>query len=270
MFTPTKKINLSDIHHYYRKKEPIVALTAYDALMSRLADEVGIHLILVGDSLGMTVLGYKHTLFVTLEQSLHHSAAVVRGVKQAMVIGDMPFLSFQVNPDESLRNAGRYLQEAGCDGVKLEGGKVIAGTIRRLVDSGIPVMGHIGLLPQKILLDGIYRKHGKSKEEAQALEDDARALEDAGVFAIVLEGIPDALSQKITQNLSIPTIGIAAGPHCSGQIQVMHDILGLFESFVPKHSKRYLNLAEEIRNAFKIYTNEVKNRDFPPDKSQRT
>jgi 3-methyl-2-oxobutanoate hydroxymethyltransferase len=260
-----QKTSVRHLHKLYRDRVPIVALTAYDTLFARLMDEMGADLILVGDSLGMTMLGYSSTIPVTLTQSLHHTAAVVRGTKRAMVIGDMPFLTYQVNQDEALRNAGRYLQEAGADGVKLEGGRATAPAIRRLVSCGIPVLGHIGILPQSVLAEGGYRVHGRTPEEAQAMLDDARAVEDAGAFAVVLEGMPVDLARRITDELGIPTIGIGAGPGCSGQIQVVHDILGLFEEFVPKHTKRFANLAAEIRTALGEYAQEVREHRFPAD-----
>jgi 3-methyl-2-oxobutanoate hydroxymethyltransferase len=260
-----RKLTLRDWRKLHQDGQRLVVLTAYDYVTARLADEAGIHLLLVGDSLGMTVLGYPNTLAVTLEQSLHHTAAVVRGTRRALVIGDMPFLSYHVSADEAVRHAGRYLQEAGADGVKLEGGRTMAPTVRRLVDCGIPVMGHIGLQPQKVISDGGYRVHGRTPEEAAALLDDARALQDAGAFAIVLEGLPRALAGEITRAIQIPTIGIGAGPECSGQVQVVHDILGLFEDFVPKHTKRYAHLAQTMREVFAQYRDEVQRGEFPGD-----
>ncbi len=258
-----KSIGVREIRRLYRDGEKITAATAYDAAMARLADEAGIDMLLVGDSLGMTMLGYKTTLPVTLRQSLHHTAAVVRGSKRAMVVGDMPFLTYQVSPERALLNAGRYLQEAGAAAVKLEGGERIAETIARLVNSGIPVLGHIGILPQSVLAEGGYRIHGRSDEEAASLLLDARAVEQAGAFAVVLEGLPRKLSARITETLTIPTIGIGAGPECSGQIQVMHDLLGLFKDFVPKHCKRYADLGQAARDAFQKYRNEVREGVFP-------
>jgi 3-methyl-2-oxobutanoate hydroxymethyltransferase len=260
---PDKKLTVRTIQQLYRDGTNIVALAVYDALMGRLADEEDVHMVLVGDSMGMTVLGYDNTLPVTLAQSLHHTAAVVRGVKRALVIGDMPFLSFQINPDEALRNAGRYLQEAGADGVKLEGGRTVAGTVSRLADCGIPVVGHIGILPQRVKAEGGYRVQGKSKNAAESLCDDALALQEAGAFSIILEGIPAALAKHITETLDVPTIGIGAGPDCNGQIQVAHDILGLFEDWAPKHSKQYANLAHDVRSVFKQFADDVQNKRFP-------
>lgn len=262
------KMSLRELWRMRASDEKIVALTAYDALLARLADESGAHLILVGDSLGMTVLGYKTTIPVTLEQSLHHTAAVVRGTRRALVIGDMPFMTYQITPEEALRNAARYLQEAGADGVKLEGGEATAPTVARLVGAGIPVLGHIGILPQRVMAEGGYRLHGRTESEARQLERDALALQAAGTFAIVMEGMPAKLAAKITKKLTVPTIGIGAGVGCSGQIQVVYDILGLFEDFVPKHTKRYANLAREVRQALKSYSTDVAAGTFPgPEQS---
>jgi len=259
------KLGVRDLWRLHREGQPIVALTAYDYTMARLVDEADVHLLLVGDSLGMTMLGYPTTIPVTLEQSLHHTAAVVRGAQRAMVVGDMPFLTCQVTLEDSLRNAGRYLQEAGADGVKIEGGRAIAPTVARLVGAGIPVLGHIGILPQSVLAEGGYHVRGRAPEEAESLLADARALADAGAFAVVLEGLPAELGRRITEAIPVPTIGIGAGPHCSGQIQVIHDILGLFEAFVPKHAKRYAELATMARDAIRCYRDEVADGRFPAD-----
>lgn len=260
-----RKLTPADIRRKAEKGEVIVAVTAYDALMGRLVDECGVDLVLVGDSLGMTVLGYRNTIPVTLEQSLHHTAAVTRGVRRAVVVGDMPFMTYQVSEEQALRNAARYLQEGGADAVKIEGGEWMAPTVKRLVRAGVPVLGHIGILPQAIKVEGRYRVHGRDPEEAEALRQDAAAIQEAGAFAIVLEGLPMGLAREITESLDIPTIGIGAGPHCSGQIQVLHDILGLFEEFVPRHTRRYAHLADEIRRAVSEYANDVRNRGFPTE-----
>jgi 3-methyl-2-oxobutanoate hydroxymethyltransferase len=264
----TRKLTVRDLAARRAKGEKLVALTVYDALMARMAEECGADLLLAGDSVGMTVLGYKSTIPVTLEQSLHHTAAVCRGARRALVIGDMPFMTYQINGDEALRNAGRFLQEAGADGVKLEGGRTMATTLARLVVAGVPVLGHIGLLPQHVLANGGYRVQGRTPEEAAALMDDAKAVEDAGAFALVLEGIPAPLAERITAHLRIPTIGIGAGIGCSGQIQVAHDILGLFEDFIPRHTRRYAALAGAMRQAFSAYAGDVRHGRFPgPDES---
>lgn len=254
---------------YFRKKkengEKIVCLTAYDAPTASLAEECGVELILVGDSLGMSVLGYKTTIPLTVEQSLHHCRAVRRGAKCSFIVGDMPFMSYQISPEDAMRNAARYLQEACLDGVKLEGGINMAPTVERLVNAGVPVMGHIGLLPQNVMTSGGYKVVGRTDDAAERLIKDAEAIEAAGAFAVVLEAIPAKLSQTITERLKIPTIGIGAGVHCDGQIQVVNDILGLFTDFVPKHTKRYANLSDDIRKAMKSYVGEVIEKKFPDD-----
>jgi len=264
-----KQLTIRGLRQLYEKHEKIVALTAYDATMAGLMDSGEVHVVLVGDSLGMTMLGYSNTLAVTLEQSLHHTMAVSRVVKRAMVVGDMPFMSYHVNDDETVRNAGRYLQEAGAGAVKLEGGAEIAGTIKRLAHCGIPVMGHVGLLPQHVVAEGGYRLHGKSEAEAERIIADAVAVADAGAFAIVIEGVTADLGRRITEAVSVPTIGIGAGPHTSGQIQVVHDILGLFETFKPRHAKRYAELATEIRRVVSDYSRDVGSGEFPGPENYR-
>ena len=247
------------------KKEgrKIVMLTAYDAPTAKLAEDCGVELILVGDSLGNAILGYQNTIPVTVEQMLHHCAAVRRGVVNSFVVGDMPFMSYQISPEQAMQNAARYMQEALVDGVKLEGGAHIAPTVERLVRAGVPVMGHIGLLPQNVKTSGGYHVRGRGEEEAGKLIDDAKALDKAGAFCIVLECIPAELAKRITESVSAPTIGIGAGPHCDGQVQVVNDMLGLFSDFQPKHSKRYADLTGEIRRAFTEYSQEVREGKFP-------
>ena len=259
------KVGVQQIRKWTAAGRRLVVVTAYDALMARLADESGVDMILVGDSLGMTMLGYETTIPVTLRDCLHHTAAVKRGAKRAMVVADMPFLTYQISPEQALRNAGRLLQEAGADAVKLEGGERLAPTIRRLVDCGVPVLGHIGILPQSVKAEGGYRVQGRTPEAAAQLQRDAAAVQTAGAFALVLECLPMALSQEITAGTAIPTIGIGAGPHCDGQIQVLHDILGLFEDFVPHHTKRYAALADQIRQALAAYRDEVRGGSFPTE-----
>ncbi len=261
--TTVRKMTLREFQALARKGEKLVTLTAYDATMARLADAAGVHLLLVGDSLGMTMLGQPNTLAVTLDQSLHHTAAVVRGTKRALVIGDMPFLSYQVNADEAVRNAGRYLKEAGADGVKLEGGRTVAPLVVRLVQTGIPVLGHVGILPQLVVADSGYHIKGRKDGEAEDLLNDALALQEAGAFAVVLEGIPEGVGRTITETLDIPTLGIGAGRYCDGQLQVIHDLLGLFEDFVPRHAKRYAQLADAIRQAVGTYAADVQAGRFP-------
>ena len=263
MSDQVRKIGVRDLRRRKEAGERIVAVTAYDAQMARLVDAAGVDLILVGDSLGMTMLGYRTTIPVTLADCLHHTAAVVRGTRQAMVVGDMPFLTCHLTPEEALRDAGRFLQEAGADGVKVEGGQAMAPTIRRMVRAGIPVMGHVGLLPQAVLAEGGYRVHGRTAGEADEIYADALALAEAGAFAIVLEGVTVALGKRITEALAIPTIGIGGGPHCDGEIQVLHDLLGLFEDFVPKHTKRYAELGAAVREAIGAYCADVRARRFP-------
>ncbi len=261
-----KKLTVS----YFRKKkengEKIVALTAYDAPTAKLAEECGVELILVGDSLAMTALGYTNTLPLTLEQSLHHCSAVRRGANYSFIVGDMPFMTYQISIEQAMGNAAKYLKDAGVDAVKLEGGAKNAPAIERLVEAGIPVMGHIGLLPQSLLTSGGYKIAGKTEEDAVRLIDDAKTLENAGAFCVVLECMPAEVSKRVTEAVSIPTIGIGAGSDCDGQIQVTNDILGLFTDFVPKHSKRYANLGEEIKKAFLAYASEVGESKFPTDK----
>ena len=243
----------------------IACLTAYDYATSRALDESGIPLILVGDSLAMTVLGYKTTLPVTVEEMLHHCSAVSRGVRTALVVAALPFMSYQVSTEQALLNAGRFIKEAGADAVKVEGGATRAPVVEALVQNGIPVLGHIGLTPQSIREMGGYKVQGKEPEEAEALIADAKALEQAGAFAIVLECMPAALAGEITAAVSVPTIGIGAGQACDGQILVTHDILGLFSDFTPKFVKRYADLGSRMREAFAAYRDEVERGDFPTD-----
>lgn len=257
------RITINDIKEMKLKKERIVMLTAYDYSTAKLVDEAGVPLILVGDSLGMVILGYDSTIPVTIEDMIHHTKAVTRGTKKALVVGDMPFMTYHTNSSDALRNAARFIQEAGAQAIKLEGGEVIAETVKRIVDCGIPVMGHIGLTPQFIHQLGGYKLQGKTPEAAKRLLDDACALEQAGVFAIVLELVPTQLSKLITQSINVPTIGIGAGPDCDGQVQVVSDILGLFTDFVPKHAKQYAKLADNIKAAIANYAAEVKAGSFP-------
>lgn len=260
-----KKITVSRLRKMKEEHTPIAMLTAYDAPTARLAQLCGMDLILVGDSLGMAVLGYPNTLSVTLEESLHHCAAVKRGASDAFVIGDMPFMTYQVSPEQALLHAARYLQEAKCDAVKIEGDREMAPTVRRLTRAGVPVMGHIGLRPQQLLVQGGYRIAGKTESAAEALFEDARAMQEAGAFAIVLECIPAKLAKELSEAIEIPTIGIGAGVGCDGQVQVVNDLLGLFTDFIPKHARRYANLSAEIERAFREYVDDVKNRRFPTD-----
>jgi len=260
------RITVNQIKEMKQKGEKIAMLTAYDYPTAKIVDEAGIPLILVGDSLGMVVLGYESTIPVTMEEMLHHTKAVVRGTKQAMVIGDMPFMSYHINADDALYNAARFIQEGGAQAVKLEGGVTVMEKVTRLVGCGIPVMGHIGLTPQSIHQLGGFKVQGQTSEAAARLLEDAMALEEAGAFAIVLETIPAQLAQIITAKVSIPTIGIGAGVNCDGQVQVINDILGSYTEFVPKHAKQYAKLTDIITKAVNQYSSEVKAGTFPTEK----
>jgi 3-methyl-2-oxobutanoate hydroxymethyltransferase len=260
------RITINDLKAMKRRGERIPMLTAYDYPSARAVDEAGVPIILVGDTLGMVVLGYDSTLPVTMEDMIHHTKAVVRGSRRAHVVFDMPFMSYQASAEEAVRNAGRALHETGANSVKLEGGRVMAETVRRIVEVGIPVMGHIGLTPQSINQLGGFKIQGKTPAAAVKLLNDARALEEAGAYAVVLETIPAPLAQLVTEKLSIPTIGIGAGPHCDGQVQVFHDFLGLYPDFVPKHAKQYARLAEVIQSAACKYVAEVREGRFPTEK----
>jgi len=245
--------------------EKITVLTAYDYPFARLMDLAGIDMILVGDSVGTVVAGYDNTLPVTMDEMIYHTRAVVRGSASALVIADMPFLSYQVDLIDARRNAGRMIKEGGAQAVKLEGGENVAATIRAIVDMDIPVVGHIGLTPQSIHRMGGYRVQGKEDEQARQLLADARAVQKAGAFALVLEGIPAPLAQRITAELHIPTIGIGAGVHCDGQVLVIHDILGLCEKYSPKFVKRYADVSETISRGIADYIREVKDGVFPDE-----
>ncbi|MFN4182984.1 MAG: 3-methyl-2-oxobutanoate hydroxymethyltransferase, partial [bacterium] len=247
------------------KREKIVAVTAYDYPMGRLVDEAGVDIVLVGDSLGMVVLGYETTLPVSMEEMLYHTRAVARGVKRSLLVGDMPFLSFQISPSEAVKNAGEFLR-AGAEAVKVEGGEEALPVVAELVKWGIPVMGHIGLTPQKIHAFGGYRLRGKGEEERERLLRDARRLEDAGCFSLVLENIPASLARQITESIGIPTIGIGAGPFCDGQILVLYDLLGLNPVHIPRFVKVYAEGWKYFSDAVMRYAEEVRNGSFPtPD-----
>jgi 3-methyl-2-oxobutanoate hydroxymethyltransferase len=246
-----------------RKGEPITMLTAYDYPTARAVDAAGVDAILVGDSLAMVVLGHPNTLSVTMDEMLHHAKAVKRGATSALLIGDMPFMSYQADAAEAVRNAGRFLQEAGMDAVKLEGGREYVETIRHITRAGIPVQGHIGLMPQSVNALGGWRVQGRTAPDAHGLLDDALALEEAGCFSIVLESLPYRLGTYITERLTIPTIGIGAGPGTSGQVLVIHDVLGLYDRFTPKFAKRYAELAEAQATAIAAYRDDVASGRFP-------
>jgi len=249
-----------------QKGEKIVMLTAYDFLVAKYLDQVGTDIILVGDSLGNVVHGYETTLPVTVDDMIYHAKAVKRAVKNALIVVDMPFMSFQASLDDAIRNAGRIMKEVGVGAVKLEGGEYIAEIVKHLVKIGIPVMGHLGLTPQAINKFGTYEVRAQTKEEAKTLLNDARILSEAGVFSIVLEKIPASLAKEVTESIPVPTIGIGAGPHCDGQVLVVYDMLGLTEEFKPRFVRRYAELAEIMRTAFRKYIDDVKSQRFPTGK----
>jgi len=248
-----------------REHKKIVMLTAYDYPFAQIVDEAGVDAILVGDSVGMVVQGLDNTLPVTMDEMIYHTKMVSRAVKNAMIIGDMPFLSYQTGIEDAIKNAGRFLKEAGASAVKMEGGTEIAEHIRALTKSDIPVMAHIGLTPQSIHRMGGYRVQGRTEEAAKRLIDEAHIVEEAGAFSLLLEAIPMDLARRITEELQIPTIGIGAGPYCDGQVLVLHDIIGLFERFVPKFVKQYANLRGEVLKAIKNYKNDVETGKFPSE-----
>ncbi len=258
-----KKITTKVFQQKKEHGEPISMLTAYDYPTSLVMDRVGIDSILVGDSLGMVVLGYENTLRVTMEEMLHHCRAVARGAQYALLIGDMPFMSFQVSVEEAVRNAGRFLQEGGMDAIKLEGGRERAESIRAIIGAGIPVVGHIGLTPQSVNLFGGFRAQGKTASAAKRLLEDALLLQDAGCFSLVLESVPGRLAELISEKLEIPTIGIGAGSGCDGQVLVTHDLLGLFDRFTPKFVRKYANFSNDMEEAFTNFISDINTGNFP-------
>jgi len=260
-----RKTTIQSLRVNKQNREVISMLTAYDYPTALALDQVGIEVILVGDSLGMVVLGLPNTLPVTMEDMLHHCKAVARGSQYALLVGDMPFMSYQVSVSEAVRNAGRFLQEAGMDAIKLEGGRERSDTIRAIVSAGIPVMGHIGLTPQSVHQLGGFRPQGRDSNTAMRLFEDAIILEQAGCFSIVLESIPTRLAGHISQHLRIPTFGIGAGVNCDGQVLVTHDLVGLFDRFTPRFVKKYAAIHQEYLTAFINYKNEVQTRAFPSD-----
>ncbi len=260
-----KKITPVDIQAMKKERKKITMLTAYDYPLALLEDRAGIDIILVGDSVGMTVLGYQNTLPVTMDEMIHHTKAVTRGAKYALIIGDMPFMSYNTSERDAILNAGRFMKEGGADAVKLEGGVSVKEIVKALVKAGIPVMGHIGLTPQTISMLGGFKVQGKDAEGAQKIIDDALQLEDAGAFSVLLEAVPAPIAKKVTERLNVPTIGIGAGVHCDGQVLVVHDMLGLFDRFTPKFAKRYVNLSELMLKAFESYREEVSKGIFPTD-----
>jgi 3-methyl-2-oxobutanoate hydroxymethyltransferase len=259
------KITVPHIVKMKQRGERITCLTAYDYSFARILDEAGVEILLVGDSVGCVVQGNHNTLAVTMEEMIYHTRAVVRGRKRALVIGDMPFLSYQASKEQALQNAGRFLKEAGAEAVKLEGGMAVKETMAALVGAGIPVMGHIGLTPQSVHQFGGYKIQGRDKARHDAVLRDAVAVEEAGAFSIVLEGMPLGLAQEITERLTIPTIGIGAGVHCDGQVLVIHDMLGLFDDFTPRFVKRYADLKRTMTGAVKDFIAEVKEQQFPTE-----
>ena len=258
-----KPVTIPAIIGKKNSRSKITALTAYDFSFAKILDATEIDIILVGDSLAMVALGFPNTLPVTMDEMIAHTRAVKRGVQNSLLVGDMPFMSYQVSGEQAIANAGRFLQEGGAAAVKLEGGLRVAQKVRSIVQAGIPVMGHIGLTPQSVHQFGGYKVQGKNLLQARQIKQDARELEKAGAFAIVLEGIPSGLAEEITECLKIPTIGIGAGPHCDGQILVLHDLLGLTQDFTPKFVKRYANLDAEIKKAVGNYIDEVRSGVFP-------
>ena len=260
------KVTVPEIMNMKQEGEKITALTAYDYSFARILDQAGVDILLVGDSLGSVIQGQESTLPVTLEEMIYHTKAVVRGRNRALVVADMPFLSFQVSLEEAKRNAGRFLQEARAEAVKIEGGVTVHQTIEEIVQMGIPVMGHVGLTPQSIHRFGGYKVQGKERKQREIILQDALAVEEGGAFSVVLEGIPMDLAEEITQRLSIPTIGIGAGVNCDGQILVVHDMLGLFDKFTPKFVKRYADLKGIMADAVKNYISDVRKENFPDEK----
>jgi 3-methyl-2-oxobutanoate hydroxymethyltransferase len=256
-------VTIRDIRAFKERGERFTMLTAYDALSARLLDEAGIPLILVGDTLGMVMLGHSSTLPVTMDDMVHHTSAVVRGTTNSFVIGDMPFMSYQASIDDGIRNAGRFLKEAGAHAVKLEGGSRVVELVARLTDSGIPVMGHLGLTPQSIHQFGGYRVQGKTDEQAHRIVQEAKDLEAAGIFALVLEAVPAGVAKEVTSSLQVPTIGIGAGPDCDGQVLVWHDFLGITPGKLPRFVKKYAELGEEITKAASEFAREVAERTYP-------
>ncbi len=267
MTMDARPVRVPDLKAKKRRGEKIAMLTAYDATMARLFDRAGVDVLLVGDSVGMVMLGYDTTVPVTLDAMVHHTAAVSRGARRALVVADMPFLTYQVSVSDAVRNAGRLIQEGGAAAVKIEGGRPVLDVVARLVDVGIPVMGHLGLLPQSVHQVGGYSKQATHPREAEALLADALALEQAGAFAIVLGGIPSELARSVTSSVGVPTIGIGAGPECDGQVLVSHDMLGLFDQFVPSFVKQYAHLADSVVGATRAYIDDVRMGRYPEARS---
>ncbi len=262
---PRAKLTAPAIVEMKRRGELITVVTAYDFPTARIADQAGVEVLLVGDSVGTVLLGYDSTLPVTMEDMLHHTKAVVRAKPSAMVVGDMPFMSYQVSVEQAVANAGRFVQEAGADAIKLEGGERVAPAVQRIVAAGIPVMGHLGLTPQSVLAFGGYKVQARGEADQERLVREAKLLQDSGCFALVLEGIPAKLGASVTRELSIPTIGIGAGVNCDGQVLVTHDMVGLYLGRTPKFVRRYADLGDGLRDAITRYVADVKARRFPGD-----
>ena len=259
------KITVPHILKMKQRGEKITCLTAYDYSFARILDQAGVEILLVGDSLGCVVQGGQNTLAVTLDEMIYHTRAVVRGRKRALVIGDMPFMSYQVSREQALQNAGRFFKEAGAEAIKVEGGVAVRGSICAIVDAGMPVMGHVGLTPQSVHQFGGYKIQGREQHRREAVMRDALAVEEAGAFAVVLEGMPLDLAREITERLNIPTIGIGAGMYCDGQVLVIHDMLGLFDDFTPKFVKQFANIKTAVTGAVKEFIGEVKEKTFPAE-----
>jgi 3-methyl-2-oxobutanoate hydroxymethyltransferase len=268
MNTPERAITIPDIHAKKARGEKITMLTAYDAAFARLLDRSGVDMLLVGDTLGMVVLGYENTLSVAMDDMVRHTQAVHRGASRALIVADLPFLSYHTSTPDAVRNAGRLLQ-AGAGAVKLEGGQVMVPTVERLVSIGIPVVGHLGLLPQSMHQLGGFRRQATRPEEQERLLADANLLQEAGAFAIVLECIPDEVAERVTAQLKIPTIGIGSGPHCDGQVLVSYDLLGLSGGVIPPFVKQYASLAETVVDAAQAFSNEVRSGEFPAKKARK-
>ena len=264
------RVTIRDLQKMKRDGQKIPMITAYDYTSAQLVEKAGVPIILVGDSLGQVVLGYDSTVPVTMDDMIHHTKTVVRGTQKAHIVGDLPFLSYHTSVFDAIRNAGRLLKEGGAQSVKLEGGQSQAPAVSRIVQSGIPVMGHIGLTPQSVNQLGGYRVQGKSLKDAIQLMEDARALEEAGAYAIVLECVPAPLARMISERLAIPTIGIGAGVGCDGQVQVFHDLMGLYQDFAPRHARKYANLGDAIISATADYIGDVQSERFPTDKESYT
>ena len=265
-----QKITIRDIQKFKDQRIPFATVTAYDYVSARIADAVEIPLLLVGDSAAMVVYGMDTTIPISMEEMIFLVRAVCRGSNKSLVVADMPFMSYQASVEDAVRNAGRFVKEGGAEAVKLEGGRAYTAQIKAIIDAGIPVMGHIGLLPQSYHLSSGYRIQGKTKLEAENILTDAMAVQDSGSFSVVLEGIPANLADKITQKLDIPTIGIGAGPYCDGQIQVYHDIMGLYGEMIPKHCKRYGDLENQIQNMLMEYKRDVETKKFPTQEHYTT